>query len=81
MNNSDMCIVCFQPPDVRPEPSVLGMEIKYELIKHHISYFPELIAFVHYDCHRKIHNTPLENFIQYKDGDSRKFYDIQKEVR
>ena len=79
MNNSDMCIVCFSPPNVRSEKNVLGEETKYELIKHHVSYFPEIIAFVHYSCHKKIHDMPLVNFIQYKDGDSRKFYDMQKE--
>jgi len=81
MNSEEICIVCFQPPDIRPEKNVLGEEVKYPLIKHHVSYFPELVAFVHYDCHKKIHNTPLVNFIQYKEGDSRKFYDMQKEVK
>jgi len=79
MNNPDMCMICFQPPDVRPEPTALGQELRYELIKHHVSYFPELIAYVHYDCHKKIHDTPLVNFIQYKEGEPRKFYDMQKE--
>ena len=66
-NNSNMCMVCFK----EPEPEFI-------LIKHHISYFPEIIAFVHYECHKKIHDTPLNQFIQYKNGDSRKFYEVKK---
>jgi len=68
MNSPDMCMVCFKKP-----------EDEYILIAHHVSYFPEVIAFVHYECHKKIHDTPLAQFIQYSDGDSRKFYDMRKE--
>mgnify|MGYP003152715350 CR=1 FL=1 len=62
-------MVCFK----EPEPEFI-------LIKHHVSYFPEIIAFVHYECHKKIHNAPLNQFIQYKKGDSRKFYSKLKHV-
>lgn len=67
MNKENMCLVCFKPP-------LDGFGNL--LIKHHVSYFPELIAFVHYDCHKKIHdpNTIIPHLIQYKQGDSRKFY-------
>jgi len=68
MNNPNMCIICYKKP-----------EENFSLIKHHVSYFPEVIAFVHYDCHKKIHDKPLKQFIQYSDGDSRKFYDMKKE--
>jgi hypothetical protein len=66
MNKSDRCIVCLKEP-----------EDNFALIKHHISYFPELIAYVHFDCHERIHDpeNPLTTFIQYEDGDSRKFYE------
>ncbi len=77
INCPDRCLVCFQRPEIRTEPP----HFIYQLIKHHISYFPEVIAFVHYDCHKKIHNMPLLNFIQYRDGDSRKFYELMKKVR
>ena len=51
------------------------------LIKHHVTYFPEKIAFVHYDCHKKIHgDPPMTLWIQYNDGDARKYYDLQKET-
>jgi len=50
------------------------------LIKHHVTYFPEKIAFVHYECHKKIHgDPPMTMLIQYKDGDARKFYAMKKE--
>ncbi len=66
MNSRDMCMVCFKPP-----------EKNYELIVHHVSYFPEICCFVHYSCHNKIHDpdNPIRALIQYKDGDSRKFYE------
>lgn len=67
MNNRDMCLICMKAP-----------EQDYELIKHHVTYFPEKIAFVHYDCHKKIHDTPLNYLIQYDDGDARKFYDARR---
>jgi hypothetical protein len=53
------------------------------LIKHHVSYFPEIIAFVHYKCHQQIHDTekPIKCFIQYENGDARKFYEMKKEVK
>ena len=74
MNSEDRCIICFKEPDVKPEPDILGKKVIYPLIKHHVSYYPEVIAFVHYDCHKKIHDTPLNTFIQYEQGDSRKYY-------
>ena len=49
MNNNNMCMVCFQPPDVKPENNMLGEKEVFPLIKHHIAYFPELIAFVQYE--------------------------------
>jgi hypothetical protein len=69
LNSPDRCIIC-------------GFGISYDvqttiptpLNKHHVSYFPELIVYVHYHCHEKIHNTPLTTFIQYSPGDSEKFY-------
>ena len=69
-----MCMVCFMPP-------LIGFG--NQLIKHHVSYFPEIIAFVHYKCHQKIHDTekPIKCFIQYEVGDARKFYEMKKEVK
>lgn len=51
------------------------------LIKHHVAYFPEKIAYVHYECHKIIHgDPPMTLWIQYNDGDARKYYDLQKET-
>ena len=72
----DFCMVCFGKPEVVKD---VDSTMITSLIKHHISYFPQKIAFVHYECHRKIHDTPLNVFIQYADGDSRKFYDMKRE--
>jgi len=48
-------------------------------VKHHISYFPEKVAWVHQKCHDKIHDpeNPITHLIQYEEGDSEKFYKIQ----
>ena len=64
------CIVCFGEP-----------EDNLNLIKHHVSYFPERIAFVHFACHNKIHDpdNPLDIWIQYGSEDSKMFYKMKKE--
>ena len=46
--------------------------------KNNVMYFPEICCFVHYFCHKKIHNGERPDLIQFEDGDSRKFYDMQK---
>ena len=58
----------------KPEKWENGQDIA--LIKHHISYYPQIIAFVHFKCHEKIHDpdNPIQHLIQYQDGDSLKFY-------
>ena len=73
-------MVCFCKP-----------EENFELIKHHISYFPEFICYVHFKCHEAIHHRDDTNrdmsiiknniLIQYGDGDSRRFYSEMKEQR
>ena len=67
MNSPGRCIVCFGKP-----------EKEFTLIKHHVSYFPEKIAFVHYSCHKKIHDGMVLSLVQYANGDSRKFYGLKK---
>lgn len=49
-------------------------------IKHHIRYEPELIAYVHYTCHQKIHDpdNPLTTFIQYTRQDAIDYYENKK---
>ena len=69
LNSENMCLVCFKEP-----------EDNFNLIKHHVSYFPEVICFVHFKCHNKIHNpgNTLQHLIQYKSKDSKKFYEVKK---
>ena len=69
LNSENMCLVCFKEP-----------EDNLNLIKHHVSYFPEVIAFVHYKCHNQINHTDntLPHLIQYKRKDSKKFYKDKK---
>ncbi len=67
MNSKDLCILC------------LDKKLDVKLIKHHVSYYPEVIAYVHYECHRKIHETPLTTFIQYKREDSIRYYKENKQ--
>ena len=77
LNNREHCIVCFQPPYIEEMHGVVGTT---PLIKHHVTYFPEKIAFVHYECHKKIHgDPPIKLWIQYDEGDPRKFYAMKKE--
>ena len=77
LNNREQCIVCFKPPYIE---EMHGLTAATPLIKHHVTYFPEKIAFVHYDCHKKIHgDPPMTMWIQYDDGDARKFYAIKQE--
>lgn len=66
LNTKNKCIVCFKKP-----------KDNFPLVKHHVKYFPEVIAFVHYDCHAKIHdiNNPISHLIQYEPIDSRNFYE------
>ncbi len=70
LNNDESCIVCKGEPE------------DFALIKHHVSYFPQVIAYVHYDCHNKIHDpdNPISTFIQFKEGDSRLFYEMKQHL-
>ena len=91
LNSPDFCIICFGKPEVMSYDNstiilkgkilerIQKLQIGIRLIRHHVSYFPEKIAFVHYDCHKKIHDTPLTIWLQYEVGDSRKFYGMKKE--
>ena len=77
LNSKEICIVCFG----KPEKWENGKDV--ELIKHHISYYPQVIAFVHFKCHQKIHDPdkPLTQFIQYEREDSIKFYNEKEASR
>lgn len=70
LNDRSKCIACFK------------VQEEFELIRHHVKYFPEEVAHVHYECHKIIHDPDDPRYkylIQYEDGDSRKFYELNQE--
>lgn len=77
LNTPDVCKVCNggRTFDIETHRTV-------PLVGHHVKYFPPVVAFVHYDCHKKIHdkNNPISKLIQYVEGDSKKYYDLKKEL-
>jgi len=74
LNNCDFCLCCGKTPHIDQDGLIVS------LVKHHVSYFPQKIAYVHNECHAKIHDSknPISNLIQFEDGDSRKFYAQRK---
>jgi hypothetical protein len=54
--------------------------LKNPMIKHRIRYYPEVIAWVHFKCHQRIHDpdNPLNAFIQYEPGEQEKFESEKK---
>ena len=63
LNDFDECYVCGGGPG------------DFNLIKHHVRYFPEqIIAYVHYKCHKEIHDGKHPELIQYDRQESEKFY-------
>ena len=76
LNSRDRCIVCGFERAFDRETKMIE-----PLVGHHVKYFPPVIAWVHYRCHKKIHDTdnPLVPFIQYSDGDSRKYYEAKNQ--
>ena len=76
INSSNNCKACGHDCS-------FDIETKREipLEKHHIQYFPQRIAFVHVRCHFAIHHKGLRSdLIKYDEGDSRKFYDLEKKL-
>ena len=72
-NSCDKCAVCSEGPSIDHETGIIE-----PFIKHHVTYFPQEIAYVHDACHKKIHATDNHYLIQYGDGDSKIFYDNQE---
>jgi len=68
-NSCDKCAVCFQGPHVD-----INTKMVEPFIKHHITYFPEKIAYVHNECHKKIHATDNHSLVQYDEDDSNIFH-------
>jgi ribosomal protein L2 len=80
MNQKTKCIACGKGRETGESPiKVNGKKKKYKipLIKHHVRYEPELIAYVHFECHKIIHDPNDDRYkhlIQFQDGESRKHY-------
>ena len=76
LNSRDRCIVCGSERAFDIETRMIE-----PLVGHHVKYFPPVIAWVHYKCHSKVHDTdnPLVQLIQYSDGDARKYYETKKQ--
>lgn len=67
INSRDFCLVCNKPKN------------EFEFVKHHVRYEPEeIIAFVHYECHRKIHDGERPDLIQYTREERERFYGVKK---
>ena len=77
MNTPKQCIVCHKGPEMVESRIIVNGKpkmIKLALIKHHVSYQPERIAFVHLKCHLAIHEGKYPAFIQYQPEDSKVYY-------
>jgi len=77
-NSCELCAVCFEGPTTDEETHE-----RINLVKHHIKYFSQKIAFVHSKCHDKIHDSknPITYLIDFQKGESRKFYANQKNTK
>ena len=77
MNSNTFCIACRKGRE-KQESSILvngkPRMVFIPLIKHHVCYEPEKIAYVHFSCHQDIHSGKYPFLIQYQDGESRKHY-------
>ena len=83
MNNNKKCIVCGKNPEQGKSSIIINGKhapVKVPLIKHHVSYNPELIAFVHFNCHIEIHAGKHPHLIQYQEGESREYYDKKQNI-
>ena len=82
MNGNSKCIACMKGRE-KEESNIIVINgkhpmLKIPLIKHHVRYDPEVIAYVHFKCHQIIHdpNDPrYKHLIQFQEGESREYYD------
>ena len=78
MNDNKKCIACGGKPEQGESSIIVNGKyapVKVPLIKHHVKYDPELVAFVHFQCHMDIHDGKYPHLIQYEEGESREYYD------
>ena len=71
VNSTERCMVCLKP---------FTETLLNPMIKHHIRYYPEAIAWVHYKCHQEIHDAdnPLDVYIQYELEEQERFQSEKK---
>ena len=75
LNSSKNCMACGHDCSFD-----IGTKRQIPLVKHHVTYFSQRIAFVHQECHFAIHHKGLRpDLIKYSEGDGKKFYDQQKQ--
>jgi hypothetical protein len=84
MNSNDKCIACSGKRQQGESSIIINGKygtVKIPLIKHHVRYDPEVIAYVHFDCHQIIHDPDdprYKHLIQFQEGESREYYDEKK---
>lgn len=79
MNLNTKCIACGKGREkqistnlrINGAPALVWIP----LIKHHVKYKPEVIAYVHFNCHMDIHAGKHPHLIQFQDGESKEHYD------
>ena len=78
LNSPDKCMICFGEPEVENDGDSTRT---LKLIKHHVQYNPEMIIWVHYRCHQKIHDpdSPMTLWIRYTKGEKKLFYKNKKQ--
>ena len=81
MNKNTICIVCGGKPEQGTSSIIINghyQATKIPLIRHHVTYNPELIAHVHFNCHMDIHKGLHPHLIQFQDGESKEHYNKKK---
>jgi hypothetical protein len=60
---------------------VCGQKIELlKEIRHHVSYFPEKVIFVHPGCHNKIHKTDLFLSLRPSQDEISRFYGVRTTI-
>jgi len=81
MNTNKICIVCMKKPEKRENHIKINGQFKMieiPLQRHHVTYSPQLIAYVHDHCHVEINEGKHPHLVQYEQGESREYYDKKK---
>ncbi len=78
MNQNTKCICCGGKPEQGTSSIIINghrRATNIPLIKHHVKYDPEIIAYVHFKCHMEIHDGKHPHLVQYQEGESKGYYD------